>query len=125
MVTSPTVHGSSVSVGRLRSFFSDSHVHAAVLVEAGVLVGVVERSDLAGRLRPSTPARTVATLDGRTIHPDAGADEMLDAMTRSGRRRLAVVGADGQLLGLLCLKASGHGFCSDADVGSRSCERDV
>jgi hypothetical protein len=27
------------------------------------------------------------------------------------------------LLGLLCLKASGDGFCSDADVGHRGTER--
>ena len=33
---------------------------------------------------------------------------------------LAVTNTEGRLLGLLCLKASGLGFCSDADVTSRT-----
>jgi hypothetical protein len=40
-------------------------------------------------------------------------------MRASGRRRLAVTSDDGTLVGLLCLKASGNGFCSDGDVASR------
>jgi hypothetical protein len=40
-------------------------------------------------------------------------------MRQQGRRRLAVVDADGALLGLLCLKASGDGFCSDDGIASR------
>jgi CBS domain-containing protein len=119
MVTCPTVHGPSVTVGQLRAFFGDTHVHAAALVERGTLVGVVERGDLLAKLSEGAPARTVAALPGRTIHPGASADEALKAMRRKGRRRLAVVGEGGQLLGLLCLKASGRGFCSDADVASR------
>jgi len=40
-------------------------------------------------------------------------------MQRTGRRRLAVVDGEGRLVGLLCLKASGSGFCSNEDVASR------
>ena len=42
----PKVHGPDVSVGAARVFFTDSHVHALLLVERGVLVSVVERDDL-------------------------------------------------------------------------------
>jgi hypothetical protein len=42
------------------------------------------------------------------------------AMTATGRRRAAVTSADGRLLGLLCLKASQVGFCSDTDVRARA-----
>ena len=42
------------------------------------------------------------------------------AMTTAGRRRAAVTSADGRLLGLLCLKASRAGFCSDQDVRARA-----
>jgi CBS-domain-containing membrane protein len=121
MVTCPTVHRASATVGQLREFFRDSHVHAAVLVEHGTLVGVVEPQDLTPKLGDEVPARRVAKLDGRTIRPGASADDALVAMTRDDRRRLAVVGRHGRLLGLLCLKASGYGFCSDADVASRRC----
>jgi CBS domain-containing protein len=37
-----------------------------------------------------------------------------------GRRRLAVVDRDGKLQGLLCLKRSWSGFCSNRDVRARS-----
>jgi CBS domain-containing protein len=119
MVTCPTTHGPSATVGQLRAFFVDSHKHAAVLVDQSVLVGVVERRDLTTKLGDGAPARTIATLDGRTVCPTASADDALAAMRRDGCRRLAVVSGGGQLLGLLCLKASGIGFCSDADVASR------
>jgi len=41
-------------------------------------------------------------------------------MIATGRRRAAVTSADGRLLGLLCLKASQAGFCSDQDVRARA-----
>lgn len=120
MVTRPAVHRASATVGELRSFFDDSHVHAALLVDEGTLVGVVEAADLTADLSDPTPARSIAALDGRTIHPDARADKALQGMKRNDQRRLAVVGSERQLLGLLCLKASGLGFCSDSDVRDRN-----
>jgi predicted transcriptional regulator len=119
MVASPAVHGPATTVGELRRFFRDDHVHAALLVDKGMLIGVVERSDLAAELVDDECARPIATIDGRTIHHEATADDAIEAMKRSGKRRLAVVDDDGALLGLLCLKASGLGFCSDADVRDR------
>jgi hypothetical protein len=41
-------------------------------------------------------------------------------MIATGRRRAAVTSADGRLLGLLCLKASQTGFCSEQDVRARA-----
>lgn len=38
-------------------------------------------------------------------------------------RRLAVIDDHGMLLGLLCLKRTGLGFCSDTDVQARADER--
>jgi hypothetical protein len=87
------------------------------------LIGTVERTDLTPALDSNTPARAVARLDGRTIRPDAVLSEALDAMKRGCRRRLAVTTDDSTIVGLLCLKGSGLGFCSDADVRSRQCAR--
>jgi CBS domain-containing protein len=123
MVTSPTVHDASTTAARLRAFFDDEHVHAALLVDAGELVGVVERADLGSDLRDDAQAWTIARLDGRTIPPTATVQGAVESMKRTGRRRLAVVGEDGALLGLLCLKASGRGFCSDTDVRNRASDR--
>ncbi len=111
-----------MTVGQLRTFFGDSHVHAAVLVDEGTLVGVVERADLTSDVGDGTLARTIAVLAGRTVDPGASVDMALESMKRNDHRRLAVVGRDRQLLGLLCLKASGLGFCSDLDLRNRSRE---
>jgi CBS domain-containing protein len=123
MVTHPTVHHPSTTVAQLRAFFDDEHVHAVLLVDADELIGVVERADLTAALTGDTQAETIGRLDGRTILPTASVPGAVEAMRRSERRRLAVVGDDGALLGLLCLKASGRGFCSDTDVRNRASDR--
>jgi CBS domain-containing protein len=123
MVTRPTVHNPSTTAAQLRSFFNDEHVHVALLVDAGKLIGVIERADLSAVLSDDMEAGRIASLDGRTIDPAARIAEALEAMKRCERRRLAVVGDDGALLGLLCLKASGRGFCSDTDVRNRASSR--
>jgi CBS domain-containing protein len=111
MVTQPAVHGPAATVGELRAFLDDEHVHMALLVDDGELIGAIERADLvtAGE---EIPACEIATLRGRTIAPGVSLDDALVQMRRAGRRRLAVTD-EGALLGLLCLKASGDGFCSD------------
>jgi CBS domain-containing protein len=120
MVTDPKTHGPPTTVGELRSFFCDDHVHLALLVQGGRLLSTVERHDLPMDLDDSAPAWPAGTLVGRTIRPDASAAAAHERMRRSGRRRLAVIDDHGALLGLLCLKASGDGFCSDRDVANRA-----
>jgi CBS domain-containing protein len=119
MVRRPAVHPPSATVEELRTLFDDEHVHMALLVDGGRLVGTVERADLGTTLSETTAALHIAKLEGRTIAPDAALAEAHESLRRGGRRRLAVTSTDGSLVGLLCLKASGLGFCSDADVGSR------
>jgi CBS domain-containing protein len=119
MVTAPATHDLATTVARLRAFFRDDHVHMALLVHGEKLVGTVERADLEPPLRGDMPACTVATLAGRTVGAGARLTDASAAMKRDGRRRLAVIDDDRTLVGLLCLKASGAGFCSDADVRQR------
>ncbi|HZT85441.1 MAG TPA: CBS domain-containing protein [Gaiellaceae bacterium] len=119
MVKRPVVHPPTASVGELRAFFDDDHVHMALLVADGILVAAVEREDLAAATCDALPALELGPLGGRTVAADTSLGDALAAMRRDGRRRLAVTGAGERLLGLLCLKASGRGFCSDADVSGR------
>jgi predicted transcriptional regulator len=119
VVGRPKVHRPTATVAQLRAFFRDDHVHMALLVDRGKLIGTVERADLGTTLSGATAALRIAKLEGRTIAPDAALSDALEAMKRAGRRRLAVTNIDGTLVGLLCLKASGVGFCSDRDVRSR------
>lgn len=119
MCTCPAVHPRSATVGQVRAFFRDDHVHMALLVDGETLVGAIERGDLAPALADDMPAEGIASLDGRSARPDAPLSATFDAMKRAGRRRIAVTRADATLVGLLCLKARGSGFCSDADVRAR------
>lgn len=122
MVTRPWTHGTDLDVAAAHEAFTDAHVHMLLLTEDGVLHGTLLREDLDARLDPRAPALGVATLAGRTTAPDTSLTDAVEAMRRRGTRRLAVVDADRRLLGLLCLKKTLDGFCSDADVRSRALE---
>ena len=121
MLTTPVRHPLSVTVREIRDFFRDDHVHAALIVSpAGYLVAVVERDDIADGQALDAAAAPLGRLAGRTVPAGASLAEVHRAMSAAGWRRAAVTSADGRLLGLLCLKASRAGFCSDQDVRARA-----
>jgi CBS domain-containing protein len=121
MLTTPARHPLSATVGEIRDFFGDDHVHAALIVgPAGYLEAVVERDDIAGCQAVDAAAAPLGRLAGRTVPAGADLAEVCRTMAATGRRRAAVTSADGRLLGLLCLKASRAGFCSEHDVRARA-----
>lgn len=122
MIHCPKVCGPATTVDQVREQFRDDHVHAVLVVENGQLAAVVERPDVSNA-PPDMPARLTGRLRGRITGPDADLDTTHRAMTTRQRRRLAVIDDRGTLLGLLCLKRTGTGFCSDADVQARANER--
>ncbi|GAB3663884.1 hypothetical protein GCM10027589_27670 [Actinocorallia lasiicapitis] len=123
MLRRPKLHGPHVTAGELQTLFLDDHVHAALLVGPGLrLLAVVERADLA-EAKPSDPALPLGGLDGRTTRPAADLTGVWQRMIDQERRRLAVVDAAGLLVGLLALKRSRAGFCTDAGVQARRAER--
>jgi signal-transduction protein with cAMP-binding, CBS, and nucleotidyltransferase domain len=123
MVTIPKTMSLDATVGQAFEAFENSHVHMLLLGEDGILVGTVVREDLVPAPPATTPAVAVSRLIGRTVSPDQPVAEVLVAMQRHGQRRLAVVGPDDRLLGLLCLKRDQTGFCTDRGVAARAAER--
>jgi CBS-domain-containing membrane protein len=124
MVTSPETHGPRCGLQTIRRFFEDDHVHIALVVAADRrLVTTIERSDLAGATPGARCAGDLGTLVGRTVAPSTSVAAVREMLLREGRRRLAVVDASGRLLGLLCLKRDGTGFCSDEGIRARAEER--
>ena len=121
MLTHIKLSPANVTVRDLQRLFGDDHVHVALIVANGRLLSVIARTDLTDR--HSGPAVALGRLKSRVVAPDADLDQMWRAMLGSGRRRLAVVAADGTLRGLLCLKRDGTGFCSDPDVRAREAAR--
>jgi hypothetical protein len=121
MLTAPVRHPLAVTVQGIREFFGDGHVHAALIVSpAGYLAAVVERDDIGMSQASDAAAGTLGRLAGRTVAAGASLAEVQRAMVAAGRRRIAVTSDSGRLLGLLCLKASQTGFCSDQDVRARA-----
>jgi CBS domain-containing protein len=122
MLRAPRTCAPATTVAQVRQVFADDHIHAVLVVDDARLLAVVERADLEAAA-PASLARDAGSLDGRVIGPDVDVEEVRLAMLAHRHRRLAVVDDEGELLGLLCLKRSGTGFCSDADVAARAADR--
>ncbi|MFF3538891.1 CBS domain-containing protein [Streptomyces sp. NPDC002466] len=122
MHTFPKTSPPSTTVGQARELFGNDKVHALLVVDDDVLIAVVERPDLVGR-DDHEPVAPAGRLGDRVVAPSAGLRETWDAMVAAGRRRVAVTTEGDRLVGLLCLKSSGLGFCSDAGVRARAEER--
>jgi CBS-domain-containing membrane protein len=122
MVMRPKTHGPECGLERIRAFFEDDHVHMALIVASdGRLVTTIERPDLTVVASASSPAQVenLGTLVGRTAGPADPLGAATATLLREGRRRLAVVDDSGRLLGLLCLKQDGNGYCSDEGIRAR------
>ena len=122
MHTFPKTCGPATTVADARAFFGRPKVHALLVVDGGLLVSVVERPDLDGR-DGRAPAAPAGRLGDRVVAPSDDLQATWQAMAAAGRRRVAVVDDAGGLVGLLCLKRSGRGFCSDAGIQARIDER--
>ena len=126
MVTCPKTLPPECTVKQVRSLFDDDHVHMALIVDArGLLLTTLERSDIPADAGGTAKATAFGVIRHRTIDPQLPAEAATAALQAAGRRRLAVVDGHGKLLGLLCLKRTGLGFCSDAGVAARAAERDT
>ncbi len=121
MIRAPLTCGPATTVVQARDVFADDHIHAVLVVDGDRLLAVVERADLVGAA-PDVLVRDVGRLDGRVIGPEPEGERVRRAMVANRHRRLAVVDGGGALLGLLCLKRSGTGFCSDDDVAGRAAD---
>jgi CBS domain-containing protein len=122
MVTIPKTHGPDVSLEEIRELFADDHVRMALVVDAsGRLLTTIERQDLIAAAAPSsTRIARLGTLVGRTVGPSTLLSAATATLLRARKRRLAVVDDRGRLVGLLCLKRDGTGFCSDEGVRRRA-----
>ncbi|HXW86982.1 MAG TPA: hypothetical protein VEJ42_01860 [Streptosporangiaceae bacterium] len=92
---------------------------ALIVAPDGRLATAIERRDLAAAPSCSVPVAELGTLIGRTAGPADPLAAATAALLREGRRRLAIVDDSGRLLGLLCLKNDGTGYCSDEGIRAR------
>ncbi|MDR7364154.1 CBS domain-containing protein [Nocardioides marmoribigeumensis] len=119
----PTVHPPGATVGDVRRFLAGGHVHLALVVDGdGLLLSTLVRADLEGR-DDAEAAVHAGTLQGRTVPAELPVDLLPDRMLAVGARRLAVVDEAGLLVGLVCRKRSGEGYCSDEGIRSKRADR--
>jgi len=123
MVRHPKLCPEDSTAGDVRQLFADDHVHAILIVSGTRLLTVIDRADLGPHTADSAPAARLGRLSGRVTAPATPAAAAQQQMLAASRRRLAVIGPDGTLLGLLCLKSSSTAFCSDENVRQRQRER--
>jgi CBS-domain-containing membrane protein len=123
MVTICKTHGPDTRLAEIRRLFDDDHVHMALIVAAdSELLTTIERADLSETTPGSIQARDLGTIASRVIGPHQSLADAMAALKWGRRRRLAVIDDSGRLLGLLCLKRHGDGFCSDEGVRQRAAE---
>lgn len=119
----PRTHGVEVTVAQLRDYLARPKSHVALVVDAdGRLVATVLPEDLPAA-DDAAPGMHAGTLEGRTVAPTTPAAEVEQLLETRGLRRLAVVDAEGRLLGLVCRKRRSSGFCDDAGVAALRAER--
>ena len=123
MIRSPKSLPADASVADVRAALDDDHVVMVLLTEGLILRGTLLREDLPPGTPDGTPALSLSRLSGRTVAPGEPLIAVHRRLLEDGRRRLAVVDADGKLLGLVCLKRRHTGFCSDAGVAARAAGR--
>jgi hypothetical protein len=131
---------SRASVDQVLRVFASTHVHMVVLTETGrvgarltrtllrddLLMEPKQHIDLRSSSSPwratppgGEPAAQRSTLLGRTMRVDLSASSAQRHLNAAGQRRAAVIDHRGCLLGLLCVKHHGRGFCSDDDARAR------
>ena len=121
----PTLLHPDATVDDVRRLLARPKVHLALLVDdAGVLVAAVDTEDLPADARGDAPSAALGVPPARTVPPGLDGDEVRRRLRAQGVRRAAVVDDGGRLVGLVCLKRHGRGFCSDDQVAAYRRDRD-
>ena len=121
VVRRPKLLGPDATVADARHCLAGGKVHAALVVDGDRLLTVIVPEDVLDA-HGDDLARDHGRLEGRTVAPDADLDAVRNHMVDLGIRRLAVVDGE-RLVGLLALKRSSLGFCSDEGIAARAAER--
>jgi CBS domain-containing protein len=99
------------TMGEVRAWFAASpHRRMALLADKGRYAGSLTLHDLDAEGDPHAPAARYAH-DGPTVSPDAPAELGYEIATRTDARRVPVVDADGNLLGIVAITTDLTGFC--------------
>lgn len=122
VVRRPKLLGADATVADARHCLAGGKVHAALVVDGDRLLTVIVPEDVLDA-HGDDLARDHGRIEGRTVSPAADLEAVRNHMVDLGIRRLAVVDDELRLIGLLALKRSSLGFCSDEGIAARAAER--
>ncbi|HEY1574469.1 MAG TPA: CBS domain-containing protein [Pseudonocardiaceae bacterium] len=100
--------GRADTVGQLVTTLGERNIGAAVVVEDGVLVGIVSERDVVRRLRErggdllSETVAEIMTANVYTCSPDDTVDHLAEVMTERRIRHVPVL-RDGELVGIVSI----------------------
>jgi CBS domain-containing protein len=115
MLARPKTLAADATVAEARRLLGGAHVKMLLLAERGLFRAAI--THIPAGADPAAAALAYAE-QVDPLSPDDAAETALARMRARGERRCVVLGADGALLGLLCLDRSGTGFCR-GDRGER------
>jgi len=110
MLVGPETVPPTATVAQAREVFASPRQKLLLVCDGSRYVGALEPAALEG-------ADGAETVDGRVVSgvevlaPDAPTDRVEAIVAATGRTRIPVVDADGELLGLVCFNRSKGAFC--------------
>jgi CBS domain-containing protein len=109
MLREPKTVSGNASVGEVRELLANAKVQMVLLADDGAFKGAV--TNVPADALPRDRALDYVDTNAETISPDASADEAFERAAASPSRRVIVLDADDNLVGLLCLNPSRTSFC--------------
>jgi CBS domain-containing protein len=110
MLRNPKTLAGDASVGEVRDQLADPKVQMVLLADGQAFRGAI--TAIPDDAAPADLALDYALDEPETLPPDASADEAFERTAANPHRRVIVLDADDNLLGLLCLNKNRSGFCS-------------
>ena len=113
----PTKVDAALSIARFRELVPLGSTSRVVLTaDGGLYRGIVQTAQaFAPTLDPAAPVVSLAQLEGETVAPNATAEDILDHFEQHGADDLAVVDADGRVLGVLTEKYVNRRYIEESE----------
>jgi CBS domain-containing protein len=111
MLDEPKTFPSTTTVADARAVFESPKQKLLVVCDDGRFVGAIRRDGLDGADDPSATIGAYVDPSVPVLGPDDPSDRVPELVAESGLTRIPVVGAAGELLGLVCFNSSPASFC--------------
>ncbi|MFZ0343110.1 MAG: hypothetical protein WAL31_12350 [Gaiellaceae bacterium] len=110
MLATPKTLPAATTVAEAREALANQHVQMLLLIDGTAFHGAV--TNIPNDADPSSPVSEHVDAAAETLAPTESAEVAYERTSLSRHRRVVVLGANGDLLGLVCLNPTLTGFCT-------------